>query len=222
LTGPDPDAVVLVARIRARLALGDLEGAEADAAAAKTVEEPTAELRAATKQVRELVKRRNELPTPAGQDARTAADKFACAEHFYVVGQSPDRVTALLSEALSGDETLGPAYGLRAVLNLDRGRLTKALPDAEKAIQLAPKDYRGYLARGRVLFERGNATAMADLQKAVELSRHADAAALHAYAAALAQAGKREEAVGAQREAIKLRPEVAEYQDQLQELSAKK
>src|SRR5437763_517043 len=83
---------------------------------------------------------------------------------------------------LAGDAPLGPAYGLRAVLNADRGRLTKALPDAEKAIRLAPQDYRGFLARGRVQLERGSAGAVADLQTAVGLSMHADAAALHAYA----------------------------------------
>jgi hypothetical protein len=45
---------------------------------------------------------------------------------------------------------------------------------------------------------------------------------LHAYAAALAAAGKRDEALAAQREAIMLRPEVAEYREQLAELMAKK
>ena len=126
----------------------------------------------------------------------------------------------MLAEALAGDKPLGPAFGLRAVLSADRGRLVKSLPDAEKAIRLAPKDYRGYLARGRVLFERGGG-GLADLQRAVELSKHTDAAVLHAYAAAALQAGKREDAIAAEREAVKLRPEVSEYQDQLTELTAK-
>ncbi|HEY1375594.1 MAG TPA: hypothetical protein VGF55_02310, partial [Gemmataceae bacterium] len=183
----------------------------------------TAELKAVAKQVREMAKRRDELVKAAGDNARAAADKLVCAEHLYAAGQAPDRVAALLAEALAGDAPLGPAYGLRAVLNADRGRLTKALPDAEKAVQLAPADFRGYLARGRVLFERGGDGALADLRKAVELSKRSDAAALHAYAAALAGAGQKEEAVAAEREAAKLRPEVAEYREQLQELeSAKK
>jgi tetratricopeptide (TPR) repeat protein len=217
LNGPDPDAVVLLARIRARLMLGDLAGALADARAAKTVEEPTAELKAAAKHVQALVQRRDEVAkTTADDSMRTAADKFVCAEHFCTLGEVPDRVAALLGEALAGDAALGPAYGLRAVLAADRGRLSKALPDAEKAIKLAPSDFRGYLARGRVLLERGNhGGAKADLQKAVELSKHKDAPALHAYAAALALAGNRDEAIAAQREAVKLRPEVAEYQEQL-------
>ncbi|HEX4591850.1 MAG TPA: hypothetical protein VH120_18070, partial [Gemmataceae bacterium] len=93
----------------------------------------------------------------------------------------------------------------------------KALPDAEMAIRLAPQDFHGYLGRGRVLFERGS-NGLADLQKAVELSKRSDPAALNAYAAALAQAGKRTEAVAAQREATKLRPDAIEYQEQLREL----
>jgi Flp pilus assembly protein TadD len=107
-------------------------------------------------------------------------------------------------------------------LAADHGRLTKALPDAETAIQLAPADFRGFLARGRVLFERGNGAAIADLKKAVEFSNHKDAAALNAYAAALAQTGKRAEAVVAQRAAVQLRPEVPEYQVQLAEIESKK
>jgi tetratricopeptide (TPR) repeat protein/transglutaminase-like putative cysteine protease len=222
LNGPDPDATVLTARIRARLMVGDLSGAVDDAAAAKTVEEPTAELKTLAKQVLDLVNRRDEVAKAGGDALRAAADKFVCAEHLHNTGRMPERVTALLGEALAGDAPLGPAYGLRAMLNVDRGRLTRALPDAEKAVQLAPGDFRGYFARGRVLFERGSGGAVADLQKAVDLSKHADAAALHACAAALAQAGKRTEAAVLQREAVKLRPEVAEYQEQLGELTAKK
>src|SRR5437764_503412 len=90
--------------------------------------------------------------------------------------------------------------GRRPSRPVGHGRLAKALPDAEKAVPLAPQDYRGYLARGRIVFERGS-DGLADLRKAVELSKHADAAALNAYAAALAQTGKRADAVATQREA---------------------
>jgi tetratricopeptide (TPR) repeat protein len=224
LNGPDPDATVLSARIRARLLLGDLSGAEADAHAGKTVEEPTVELRSVTRQVQDLVKRRDEVTKAAGRedDVRSSADKFVCAEQFYLSGQAPDRVAALLTEALADSPPLGPAYGLRAVVSVEGGRLTKGLPDAEKAIRLAPTDYRGYFARGRILFERGSGSALPDLQRAVELSKHSDAAALHSLAAVLAQAGKHAEAIAAQREAVKLKPGVAEYQEQLSELTAKK
>jgi tetratricopeptide (TPR) repeat protein len=217
LNGPDPDATVLVARIRARLLLGDLTKAAEEAQAAKTVEEPTAELKALTKQVETLVRRRDEVAAGRGEELTAAADKLVCAEYLHAAGQSRGQVTKLLSEALGDDPPLGPAYGLRAELAVEHGRLTKALPDAEKAVRLAPQDFRGYLARGRILFERGS-DGLADLRKAVELSKHADAAALNAYAAALAHAGKRADAVAAQREAVKLRPEAVEYQDQLREL----
>jgi tetratricopeptide (TPR) repeat protein/transglutaminase-like putative cysteine protease len=219
LTGPDPDATVLVARMRARFAVGDLAGAADDAAASKTIEEPTAELKAAARQVQALMKRRGDL-VKAGGDER-AVDRFVCAEHLYEGGTSSDRVTALLNEALAAGPC-GPAFGLRALMAVDHGRLVKASPDAEKAIQLAPSDFRGYLARGRIQFERGGDSALPDLAKAVELSKRTDAAALHAYAAALAKAGKRDEAAAAQREAVKLRPDVAEYQEQLAEFVAKK
>jgi tetratricopeptide (TPR) repeat protein len=223
LNGPDPDATVLAARIRARLLVGDLSGAAADVQASKTVEESTVELRSATQQVQSLLNRRDdELKAARGDDLRAVADKFTCAEYFYRNGQATDRVSALLAEALADSPPLGPAYGLRAVVAVECGRLTKALPDAERAITLSPSDYRGYLARGRVFYERGSGAAVSDLQKAVELSKHTDAAALHAYAAALAQAGKHAEAVAAQREAVKLKPGVAEYQEQLSELTAKK
>jgi tetratricopeptide (TPR) repeat protein/transglutaminase-like putative cysteine protease len=217
LSGPDPDATVLVARIRAKLLLGDLTPAAEDAQIAKTVEEPTDELTALAKHVRSLVERRDELLKSVNNDQlRMAADRFVCAEHFYISGQSPERVTALLTEALSADAPLGPAHGLRAVLAVDHGRLSKALLDAEKAIQLASSDYRGYLARGRVLFERDNRTGIDDLRKAVDLSKRKDAAALHAFSAALFHAGKGKEAIAVQREAVKLRPDVAEYREQLQ------
>ncbi len=223
LSGPDPDALVLVARIRARLMLGDLAAATDDAQAAKTVEEPTPELKTLAKQVQSLVQRRDKIITAGDSDRlRPAADKFVCAEHFYTAGQLPERVTALLAESLGGDVPLGPAYGLRAVLAADHGQLTKALRDAEKAMRLAPADFRGFLAHGRVLFERGNGNALADAQKAVELSNHKSAAALNVYGAALAQAGKRDAAIAAQREAVKLKPEVPEYREQLAEIESKK
>src|SRR5437763_1272843 len=74
---------------------------------------------------------------------------------------------------------LGPAYALRGLLNLERGRLLKALPDAERALTLAPREPGGYYVRGRVRLERGDATALADLTRAEELSEHKDGLILH-------------------------------------------
>jgi transglutaminase-like putative cysteine protease/tetratricopeptide (TPR) repeat protein len=215
----EPDADVLTARIRTRIALGDLGGAVQDADKERGLEEPTPELRAAVAEAQALAGRLRELRRAVGQGEapRPALERFVCAEHLHNRSEWPGRVEALLAEALSGEVRPGPAFGLRAVLHLEHGRLTKALADAEQAVALAPDDYRGYLARGRVRFERGVNGALADLEKAVELSRRRDAAALHALAAALAQTGRKPEAVQAQREAAKLRPEDKELQEQLRE-----
>ena len=223
LNGPDPDALVLSARIRARLMLGDLAGAAADADAAKRVEEPTAESREAAKQVAALLQRRNQIAKSAdGDQIRALTDEFVCAEYLCTAGQGPERVAELLHKAIDADAALGPALGLRAILAVNRGLLTKGLADAEKAVQLAPTDFRGFLARGRIRFERGDALAVSDLKKAVELSEHKNAAALHAYASALAHAGKRDDALAAQRTAAKLQPATLEYQEQLKEFESKK
>ena len=88
----------------------------------------------------------------------------------------PTPLARVLSELLADNPPLGPAYGLRGMLAVESGRLTKALPDAEKAIRLSPSDFRGFLARGRIQFERGSAGALPDLNTAVELSKHSDAA----------------------------------------------
>ena len=181
--------------------------AAADARIAKTVEEPTPDLAAITRIVIHVVQRRDEiLKTPSGgDDLRSAADRVACAEHYYSVGQNPERVSTLLKEALAAAPSFGPALGLRAILAVDHGRLIEALPDAEKAIQAAPHSFRGYLARGRIKYERTDAAAIGDLRKAVDLSRHMDASALNALAAALTQAGMSGEAAAVRGEAIKLR-----------------
>jgi tetratricopeptide (TPR) repeat protein/transglutaminase-like putative cysteine protease len=213
----EPDADVLTARLRARLALGDLTGAADDAARAKQIEEPTPELRRLAGRVSDLTRRRDEV---ASAGPPSAVEKFVCAEFFYGAGQSPERVDALLSEALADGGRLGPALGLRAVRQVGRGRLTQALADAEQAITLSPEDHRGYLARGRVRLERGRGDSLADLERAVTLSRRNDGDALHALAAALAQAGRKDQALAAQREAVKLEPGNKEFQEQLRELDS--
>ncbi len=215
----DPDAATLAARIHARLALGKLADAEADADRAAGIEDLTPELKRAVAAVRALVERCAALRR---QSDSPAVERFACAEYLAAQGQWPERGDALLTEALTADARFGPAYGLRAVRHLDRGRLVQALRDAEQAIQLSPEDYRGYSVRGRVRLERGTEGALADMTKAAELSGRKDAATLNALAAALAQAGRKDEALKAQREALKLRPEDPELREQLRELEARR
>ena len=65
-----------------------------------------------------------------------------------------------LAAALPDGVTLGPAYGLRGLLELEQGRLTIALADADKAVSLSPAEALGYLVRGRVRLERGTDGAL--------------------------------------------------------------
>jgi tetratricopeptide (TPR) repeat protein len=228
LTIGEPDAVVLTARLRVRIALGDLTGATKDAREARDVEEPTPEMRAAVADVQTLGQRLQELRRSAAESVvrsepgQKALEQFACAEYLFLRGEWLGRVEALVNEALAADEKPGAAFGLRAVLYLERGRLATALADAEQAIVLATDDCRGYLARGRVRQERGAEGALTDLEKAVTLSQRRDGTVLHAWAAALAQAGRREEALAAQREASRLLPSNIEVREQLRELEAVK
>jgi tetratricopeptide (TPR) repeat protein/transglutaminase-like putative cysteine protease len=224
----EPDALVLTARLRTRVALGDLSGAAQDAGRARAVDDPTPELQAAVADVQALAQRLQDWRrTAAPRMGRTspgqkAMEQFLCADFLHSRAEWPTRVDALLTEALAGDAKPGAAFGLRAVLHLERGRLAKALTDAEEAITRAADDYRGYFVRGRVRLERGTDGALADLEKAAGLSQRKDGATLHAFATALVQAGRRAEALAIQREAVSLQPTNAEFQELLRELEAGK
>jgi tetratricopeptide (TPR) repeat protein len=219
----EADAVVLEALIRSHLALGQLRLAEECAERADRAAEPTAGLKQATIIATSLGQRRANVlkmtKVPAGKQEvwDEAAAKFVCAEHAWREGRPTAEVEALLDGAFANGVALGPACGLRGLLALERGRLTKALADADKAVALSPTEARGYLVRGRVRLERATDGALADLAKAVELSGRRDATSLHWLAAARFRAGQVTEAVAAQREAVKLRPADRELTDQLKE-----
>jgi len=219
----EPDAVVLEALIRSHLALGQLKEAVECADQGDRVEEPSAGLRQAVIMANSLARRRENLlkaaKVPAGKEEvwNEAAVKFVCAEYAWRAGRPVAEVEGLLAAALPEGVALGPAYGLRGLLALDRGRLTKALADADKAVALSSSEALGYLVRGRVRLERGTDGALADLTKAVELSGRRDATALHWLAAARFRAGQVTEAVATQREAVKLRPKDRELTEQLKE-----
>jgi tetratricopeptide (TPR) repeat protein len=220
----DPDAEVLAGLIRAHLALGNLPEAADWAGEVGKVKDATAELRRLCKRVGGLVERRQallkEAHVPAGkEDAwRQAADRYLCADEAHREGQAGERVEALLKGAFDGGADLGPADALRGLLALEKGRLAKALTDAEQAVKLSPEEARGYYVRGRVRLERGQADAVADLEKAATLSRRQDAAVLHWLAAALAQAGRAQDALTVQREAVQRNPHDPELMEQLHEL----
>src|SRR5262249_25158429 len=144
-----------------------------------------------------------------------AVDACVCAEQAFAEGRPAAEVEALLAKAFVGDVELGPAFGLRALLAVEKGRLTKALTDAEKAVALCPNEGRGYYVRGRVRLERGKEGALADLEKAARLTKRKDGRVLHWLAAAQAEMGQAQEALATQREAAKLAPNDAEVAEQL-------
>jgi tetratricopeptide (TPR) repeat protein/transglutaminase-like putative cysteine protease len=218
------DAEVLAGLLRAHLALGNLSEAADWAGQLGKVKGATPEVRRLCKRVNALVERRQallkEVHVPADkEDAwRQAADRYVCADEAHADDQPAERVEALLKGAFDGGADLGPAYGLRGLLALEKGRLARALADAERAVRLAPDEARGYYVRGRVRLERGSTEAVADLEKAATLSRRQDAAVLHWFAAALSQAGRPREALTVQREAVQRSPRDPELIEQLHEL----
>jgi tetratricopeptide (TPR) repeat protein len=220
----DLDAEVLDGQLRASLALGRLAEAITQAAQLERIKEPPPDLRRLCGAVGDLAARRKtmrkEARFPAGKEdaGNKALDQYLCADYAYRESAPVERVELLLPGAFADGVEIGPAYGLRGLLALDRGRLGKALADAERALALAPADARGYYVRGRVRLERASKAALADLEKAADLSKRRDATILHWYAAALSQAGRQREALTMQREAVQQKPDDPEIAEQLREL----
>ncbi|OAI48068.1 hypothetical protein AYO44_01305 [Planctomycetaceae bacterium SCGC AG-212-F19] len=219
----DPDSPVLAGLIRSRLLLGQLSLAVQDADGADRIEKPAADLVQACQTALALVQRRKavlaeaKVPPEKMDQWSDAADRFVCAEHAWKTGRQLSEVESLLAGAFADDVELGPALGLRSVLSLERGRLARALADAERALKLSPKDPTSYYARGRVRAERGVDGDVADLKQAAELSEGKDATILHWLAATQWRHGAKDEARTTQRKALELRPNDPELLDQLRE-----
>jgi tetratricopeptide (TPR) repeat protein/transglutaminase-like putative cysteine protease len=218
------DDDVFVGLIRGYLALGKLrEAIEAGEAAGK-VASPSDALRRSREQAAALAGRRQALlkelrvPPAKAYSWTVAVDAFLGADLAHRGGEPPQRVEAMLAGAFPTGVDFGPAYALRGLLALERGRLGKALADAERALALSPGEARAYLVRGRVRLERLEKDALADLARAAELSRRGDGLILHWLAAAQFQAGQRAQALATQREAVRLRPADAELAEQLRQL----
>jgi tetratricopeptide (TPR) repeat protein len=210
--------------IRVNLALGKVREAIRQADAARKIDKLPAGLQKALalvdvcKQRRLALSKGVKVPADRAEAWASALDSLVGAEYGHSQGWSARRVDQLLARAFAGGVALGPAFSLRGLLALDRGRLSKALADADKALSLSPHDSRAYYVRGRVRFERGTEGALADLSRAAELSKRKDAAILHALAAALLQTHRRDDALAAQREAVKLRPGDTELLEQLRQI----
>jgi tetratricopeptide (TPR) repeat protein len=215
------DETVLEALLRSHLLLGNLKEVAARMESADKFDKLPASVKETCELCRRLVERRTELgkelPAPKGKerDWAKALDMFVCAEQAYTDGRPAARVEGLLKNVLGKGLEVGPAIGLRGRLALDKGKLTRALDDGEKAVGLSPKQAVGYYVRGRVRLERGQEGALEDLDKAVELSGRKDADMLHWWADALYRAGRSEDALKAQREAVKLKPKDKEMAEQL-------
>jgi tetratricopeptide (TPR) repeat protein/transglutaminase-like putative cysteine protease len=217
------DAAVLDGLIQAGLAQGRLDEVAARLDKANSIDKPTPELKKNVERAQKLLERRAELlkqtPGPAEKEAlrKETLAFVACAEEAARDGKSAD-ADRLLQLAMGKGLESGAALGLRARLTLERGKLTRALADAERAIQICPNQANGYYVRGRIRLERGQATALVDLEKAVALSGQTDADMLHVLAAALAEAGRGPDALTMQRKAVKIKPQDKEMAEQLDTL----
>jgi tetratricopeptide (TPR) repeat protein len=164
-----------------------------------------------------LLTRAQRIRATIPKEKGTAADRYVCAEMLYQQGQTAD-AERVLRQALTDFPELGQAVALRGLLHLERGRLSKALPDAETAIKQAPEEALGYLVRGRIRLERGTDGAINDLRKAVELSQKSDGRMLYWLAYAFAHDGRKTDARPLAEAAKKLLPNDADVQELLNEL----
>ncbi|MFN4260571.1 MAG: DUF3857 domain-containing protein, partial [Gemmataceae bacterium] len=214
-------APALAGLIRSHIALGNLRQAEDQALRAERLAKNHADLASTCALVPPLTQRRAAIlktvtMPPDEEEAWTrAVDAFVCAEYAWDVEGAVARVGTLLAKACRDDTPIGPAFALRGLLALEKGRLSRALHDAEHAIRLSPDDPRGWYVRGRVLWERGEEQALADLTAAVEKSQRKDAAILHWLAAAHLRRGQHDSALALQRDAVRLAPDNAEFTEQL-------
>lgn len=220
------DPAVLEGLIRAYLAMGELPEAEHQAERVDQITEATMPLFRAYASIILLEQRRLavllECPAPSEKSEgwNRAIDALVCAERLYEGRSSGNHVNGvekLLELTFKDGLEIGPALALRGLLALEKGRLTQAAQDVERAIRLTPKEPRGYYVRGRVRLERDQKDALEDLTQAANLSRRLDPAILHWLAAAQFRAGKSDQAIATEQEAIKLNSHEPEFQEQLRE-----
>jgi tetratricopeptide (TPR) repeat protein len=223
LSRADLDPDVLLALMRGYLALGKLREAIDLCPHADQFKDAPAALRDTAALLRVLGERRARYLSDARVPIQKrlvwaeAIDAFLCADVAYAQGKPAAAIETLLAAAFEHPIECASAYALRGLLHLERGRLSKALTDADRALRLDPWEARAYFVRGRVRLERADADALADLDRAALLTRRQDGTLLHWLAAAEFHAGEHALALATQREAAKLRPTDSEIHDQLRE-----
>ncbi len=219
----EPDAEVLVSLVHALVRLGRLAEAERQLARFDAVE-PTPETRDARAWVRSIAHRRDEMlkslpaEVAATPSTRQSADRVACAVAMFLAGQPADLIDRLIDPRTFPESVVGAELGLRAVIQVSRGRLAAAQRDAERAIALAPTDPLGYRARGRIRLERNQPGGLEDLERAVELTGRTEPGALTDLAYGYFLVGRLRDAAAIQREASRLNAESADVREQLRNL----
>lgn len=220
------DAATLEARLRCRIALGDLRSVEQEVEQAGKVAEPTLGLRQAQIVALNLLLRhanmKKDVPASAEQHQSLdlALGALVCAEHARAENRPAVEVEKLVARSLAQGVEVGPAYALRGLLALEKGKLAAARDDAERALELSPDDARAYMVRGRVRLQRGERGALHDLRQAAKWSKRKDAVILHWLAAALHEASRDDRALAIQREAARLAPRDRDIAEQLRDLEA--
>ena len=132
-------------RVRCQLALGRLSQAMTWLEQADKVLALTRELVRACAQVLRLAQRRKvvaqglQAPPERAEGWDAAIDRFVCAEQAFTGGRLTEEVESLLEGAFVKRVEIGDAYGLRALLALEKGRLSRALADAGKGDCISPQ-----------------------------------------------------------------------------------
>ena len=223
------NAEARVALAAAHLALGQLDlAARAVDPAREVTDSPGMWLdrfQQTAQTIKELLARRDQflILVKAPRDQASAwtrtIDAVVCADYFRAEPGKSGILDELVRKAFADKLEFGPAYCLRAELALEKGQLARALADAQRSLDLGLAEARSLLVRGRIRLERGNPeAALADLLRARNLKGPVDPWLYHFLASAFHQTGQLQEALNAQREAVRLRPAEVEFQNQLRDL----
>ncbi len=216
------DPIALEARITAHLRLGQIDAVVPVAEWAERRGADNLALITAVKRVRKLESRRDALlklvPVSDRKNWTEAVGIVACVEEAAREIHATERARELTAKALKLAPQLGMARAWRAWLDLDQGKLSRAVGEAEAALQATPGYWLGHYVRGVVALEREKPNAVADLKEAARLSDEKDAPALLALARALLQVGKPGEARDKLEKAAALQPDLDELRPLLESL----